>query len=93
MAGGRGIASAFPLHRKNQNEKWQGYNLHGFQKKGGKTMETNLAVEVVRDIFHSVPVGGKIAIGLAIVVGMAAYSVMEHGYEISFSFKPATTAN
>lgn len=56
-------------------------------------METNLAVEVVRDIFHSVPVGGKIAIGLAIVVGMAAYSVMEHGYEISFSFKPATTAN
>ena len=56
-------------------------------------METNLAVEVVRDIFHSVPTGGKIAIGIVIVLGMAAYSVMEHGYEISFSFKPAATAN
>ena len=52
-------------------------------------METTVIAEVVKEIIHEVPVGAKIAIGVGLLLTAAVVHIVDHNYEVNFSFKPA----
>lgn len=48
---------------------------------------------ILKEIIHEIPTPVKAVIAVGLVVAGVVISVMDHGYEVNFSFRPSQASN